>query len=639
MKNKIFNYIIIAIIFVIIVFTMYLIINRNKETLFTTNDTSIILKINESKKIDYQISDENKFINWKSSDYNTVSVDNGTITGINLGAAVVTGTIVDNDKEKTITCYIVVKSSNYDIPLEDFVLPDGEILLSVDETFYLPLTPIPSNGNTDDINYYVDNIDVVRIENGFITGLKEGYTNLVVTSGTISKKTIVNVVKSPVIDHVVKPIDNIEIIVPDTIYLNEETTIKYETMPEDANIYDIKWNINDEKIISIDNDNIKGLQEGSTTIEFIINNKIKKYIDVTVKSKIKDIVFNYSPKEILKVGETLVLRPTIIPSDISGDNIIFESSNPYSLEVSNDGKIIAKSRGNAIITIRNNEGTVKKTLSFTVVNNKGLISSDKTIWGFTKNSDVIPKEASTEFFRELVKKGRGTLSGDTYTYQKYSYNIKTNLLTINNQNKIFMRIYYPENKDLSSLNTFTFIGGIGEGSFSGYFESIRSNPSIIKNSGIVILIPESNSAKIYPENVVEATNFVKTIINQNSNARNSIGGYSNGGPTAGEAADKGHYDKIMLINTSFYWINSKNNIKNMEYVVYSARGDSWKGTGSFINELYKYGIKNVTVVTNNSDFVNSFKDKYLVINPGNSMKNGHTSENLTLSHFFSYACD
>ena len=201
-----------------------------------------------------------------------------------------------------------------------------------------------------------------------------------------------------------------------------------------------------------------------------------------------------------------------------------------------------------------------------------------------------------------------------------------------------MRIYYPDNVDLSTLNTFTFIGGVGEENFGGYFYNIEKDKSLIKSSGIIILIPEG-SIKVYKENVVEATNFVKSIIRQNQYARNSIGGYSNGGPLAGETAEIGNYDKIMLINTSFYWVGSKKNITNKEIVIYTANNDSWRGTDSFINELYKNNIKNVTIISNNPNMSSAFGSKYLVINPGNAMENGHTSNNLTKSHYFSYACD
>ena len=108
---------------------------------------------------------------------------------------------------------------------------------------------------------------------------------------------------------------------------------------------------------------------------------------------------------------------------------------------------------------------------------------------------------------------------------------------------------------------------------------------------------------------------------------------------AGEVAAKANYDRIVLINTSFYWANTKTNIRNIEIVIYSARNDSWHGTNGFIGELYENNFRNVIVISNNESIIERYKTKYLVINPGNSMKNGHTSENITLSHFFSFACD
>ena len=141
-----------------------------------------------------------------------------------------------------------------------------------------------------------------------------------------------------------------------------------------------------------------------------------------------------------------------------------------------------------------------------------MVNNDKTIWGFNKDTDVIPKRADAAFFANLARSGKGTFSNNTYNIGNYSYDLNNNLLTINKSGKIFMRMYYPQGKDLSTQNTFTFIGGVGEGGFGGYFADIENNPSLIKSSGIIILIPEHNDAKIVASNVVQATNFVKLII-------------------------------------------------------------------------------------------------------------------------------
>ena len=237
------------------------------------------------------------------------------------------------------------------------------------------------------------------------------------------------------------------------------------------------------------------MKTGTTIISITINNQITESINIEVKNKLDSITFNYSPKEVLKVGDTITLYPSLFPTNAKDEKIVYESSNSNVLSVTENGTIRAKKTGIATITIKSEDESIKKTLSFTILNSIGLINSTQYIWDFSKSDDVIPKRADNSFFMELAKKGRGTLSNDIYTYQKYSYNISNSILTIDGKNKIQMRIYYPENKDLSSLNTFTFLGGLYEENFGSYFSTIDKNTYIIKSSGIIILIPSGNNSR------------------------------------------------------------------------------------------------------------------------------------------------
>lgn len=635
MSNKLINYVVIILLIIIFSLATYIIFN-SKDITFTINENKIILKVNEIHKIDYEISNPNINITWNSSNPSAVEIDNnGNIISKNIGRSIITGSINTNNIIKEVMCFVTVKASNYDIALEDIILPNGEILISTGEVYPIPFTFVPNDGYADNIDYVIENTNIISVEDGFIKGLNTGSTLLTIVANSIRKEITVNVINKQVPNNLIIPVNNISFdTIENSIYINEEKTLSYLIEPNNATIYDTKWESSDENILTIDEEGkIKGLSSGTATIQLTINDKLKQSIDFTVKSKITNIDFNYSIKKILKVGETVKLEPTI-----NNNWLTYESNNPNCLSV-NNGTLTAKSRGSAIIAVKNDDGTIKKSLYFVVYDKIGVVNNDQTIWAFNKDTDVIPRRADTQFFANLARKGKGTFSNNIYTISNYSYDVNSNLLTIGKNNKIFMRMYYPQGKDLSTQNTFTFIGGIGEGGFGGYFADIEANPSLIKNSGIIILVPEHNSAKLTSQNIVSATNFVKLIISQNSKARNIIGGYSNGGPIAGEVAAKSNYDKIMLINTSFYWVNTKTNLKNTEIVIYSARNDSWHGTNGFIGELYDNGFKNVTVISNNESIIERYKSKYLVINPGNSMKNGHTSENLTLSHFFSYACD
>ena len=640
MKNKIANYIIIILVIAIVIVLFML--QKSEPFTFTSNMGSMDLKVDNYKRIEYNISNNEITINWKSNDENIATVDaNGIVYGKNIGTTTVTGEAKRNNQVESITCIVNVVSKNYDVSLRNITIPDGEILMSKNSSFTIPITYTPNNAYIEKIDYQIDN-DNITVNNGLIKAMKVGTSTITITVNNAITKTIkVNVTDNNISPQFIKPIKNIlfendEI----DININETKKIKYLIEPNNAYEFSASWNSSNSNIVSINNDGtIKGENIGNATITLTLNNNIQKTVKVNVKQGITNITLNYIPKKIIKIGETLTLHPTVLPSNISNNNLLYESSNNNILSVDSNGIITAKSNGNAIVTISDSTKTIFKTISFTVVPKQGVLYTNNIIWDFSKDEDVIPTRADDNFFSNLARNGKGTLSNGIYVYQKYSYNINNSVLTIDNNRRILMRIYYPQNKDLSTLNTFTFIGGVGEENFYNYFAKIEKNREIIKSSGIIILIANGSNIPLKAEKVVEATNFVKSIINQNQYARNTIGGYSNGGPIAGLAASQSNYDKIMLINTSFYGIDKKTNLSNTEIVVYSAKEDSWIGTDSMINDFIKYNFNNVTVISNNDNFTTKYKNTYLVINPNNSMKKGHTSENLTLSHFFSYGCD
>ena len=623
MKNKVLFIVIPLILLAIIAITYF-----KKEVVFTINEERIVLKVNEQKRINYDINIDS-VITWTSNNPTVATIDeNGVITAKTPGSTTITGSI----KNRIVNCLVIV---NDNVHLQDIELPNGEILLSVRDTYLIPITYIPSDSYIEKTDYIIEDNNIIKVEDNKIIGLNPGYTTLTIIANDIRKELIVNVTNNSVSNNIITPVKQIDINQEEMIYVNDTKELKYTVEPTNADIFDIKWTT-DDNIIEIDDGIVKGIKSGEATVDVLINNKIKKSIKIIVKDKISQIKLDYSPKTILKVGDTLTLEPTIIPSNTSA-KIIYES-NSNILSVSNN-KITALKSGMATITIRDEDNNAKMTYTFTILDNKGLINSNSIVFGYHKDTDTTPVKADINFFLELAKKGKGTVSNNTYIYKNYVYDIQTNLLTIDNKEKIYMRIYYPLDKDLSSLNTFTFIGGIGETNFGGTFEDINKNPSTIKNSGIIIQIPDNNRVKVQGKNVAKATSFVKEIINQNVNARNNIGGYSNGGPPVGDAIENGNYNKVMIIDSSFYWVKTRPKAKDLEYTIYSPRGDSWKGTDTFINELYNFGVKDVKIITNNTNFIERFKDKYLVINPGNSMKNGHTNENLIVSNFFSYGVE
>ena len=642
MRNKVLNYII-TFLLITIAIILFIKFNNNRDDFtFKINDNDLTLVVESSTIIDYTISDKSIPITWKSDNPNIVTVDdNGRIIGKSIGLTTITGQATKNGNTKYIYCAINIVAENYNIKLENISLPDGEILMSINSSYEIPITYEPNNAYIKSINYKTNNNNI-SVNDGIIKGIKSGETLLTITvNDYISKQIKVNVIDKQISPQIITPVSNV-ILDNNTIniYNKETKSVNYTIEPNNGIVFSAQWNSSNNNIVTVnDNGIISAVNPGNATVSLIINNNIKRTINVNVNQGITDIKLNYMTKKIIKVNETFTLYPTILPIDIKDKNIKYESSDTNILSVDSNGNVIAKKEGNAIVTIKDSTSTITKSIPFTVIPNQGIINTDKIIWNFSKDEDTIPKRADNDFFSNLAKNGKGTFSNNQYIYNNYTYDIKNSILTINNSDKILMRMYYPENKDLSTLNTFTFIGGVGEIDFYNYFYKIDNHRDIIKSSGIIILIANGSTITHRAENVVHATNFVKSIINQNVNARNIVGGYSNGGPIAGRAANIGSYQKIMLFNTTFDGVSQKTHLSNTEIVLYSAVNDSWRGKVSFLDSLYTNNFKNVTIVTNDQDLINRYSTKYLVINPGNTMISGHTYNNITNSNFFSFGCD
>ena len=639
MKNKVLNITIVGLILLIIV-AGYLLFIKNQDVSFVINSASLEIKKGSTAQIDYSISSKRVKITWKSSDTKVATVDeNGVVSGQNSGSAIITGTIKNGEKE--IKCLVKVVPINYDVILEDATIPNGEVLMSVNKTYELPITYSPSYAYIKSIDYEIENTNIISVDNGVIKALNEGSSLLKINiNNKIEKEINVNVVKDNVLSQIVEPVKEVTFSKEEVVVnVGEEKKIEYTISPNNGNIYKKEWKVlKDDLAIVNENDLIKGLKVGESEVVLVINNRIEKKIKIKVVSPIESITLNYSPKSILKIGDTVTLYPTVLPNNAYNKKIIYESSNPGVLSVSQNGVVMANALGMATIKIMSEDKTKSLFVNFTILPKTSVMNTTEYIWGFNKETDVIPKRADTNFFNNFVMKGKGSLNGNIFTYLNYAYDLSRSVLTINNKDHILVRIYYPEGKDLSKLNTFTFIGGSGEANFNSYFNIIDKDPSILKSSGIIILITDGTYS--YNKNtVIEATNFVRQLIDQNKNARNTVGGYSKGGPTAADAIEIGNYDKLMLVNTAFNDVANKKNLANKEIIFYTARYDTYSGTYNCINNIAKNNYRNVTLITNNSDYIKWYGDKFLIINPGNTMHDGHTYNNITDSHYFSYGCD
>jgi len=601
---------------------------------FITNDNVIDLKIGETKTINYNLS-INAHINWFSNDSNIVAVNEGVITGINYGNTTVTGTVSYNGRVKTISCTVMIYEGEKGVELNDISLPIGDLIIGVGKEYDLPITTSPANAYIDSISYSYSNAGIISVSGKKIKALSIGECTLMVTINKKVNKTIKVIVTEDGSDG--KVVNSLEKLVLTsgnmTIIKGETKKIGYKLVPEDAYISSIKWESNNTDVVTVNDGTITGVNEGLAIVTMTVNEIFVGKINVKVNPKLTAINITSSTSLNLRIGEESQIKISLEPND-SDTTILYKSSNG-NVSVSNTGLIKALNSGSSVVTVSSEDGKLSKNIQVTVRPKTGVIGGEG-IWAYTDSRVVNPVRAGTAFFQNLASKGIGSLSGGIYSYSGYSYDIANSNLSKDGRVSM-VRFYYPNGYDLSATNTFTFIGGAGERGWHGFFTDLDKDTSLIKSSGIIIIV--STKSSYHYQDAINATNFFKGIIKQKSGVINSVAGYSMGGPEAGKAAHLNNYDRLFIVDS---YIDSSDIalLRNKEIYIYSPVGDSmYKHTRTTLNRIVNDGnFKNVTVVSNNKEIINSYSNKMLIVNPGSSQISGHGWRSFVNGNLYAFAC-
>lgn len=644
MKNK--KMIIIYIVFtVIIAFLLWLFLaNKKKELVFNIKMDKKEIMIGESINIEYEMNKDGIVI-WESDNNTVVKISNNKIVGIGIGSANIKGIVTTDDEKKEYDFTMSVYYGNKDISINDIIVPLGELFISKGDSFEIPINYDPQDAYISSIEYLIGDNNIVSFD-GMIHANNIGSTSIsIIVNKMINKTFRVNV-----IDKKINPIFSMKLtgvnIVNDNITLSkgESKKIEYALIPTDGFIENIEWTSSDENIAYVQDGLITAKELGEADITLKINNSINRVIKVLVVNPITDIKLNTNQNLIMKVGDQETISTIITPSDASNKNLKYDNSNPSAINIDSNGVINAIGVGEGTITITPEVGNAKVEIKYTVNPKTGVVNGNGNIWGYTSTRDQIPERADKSFFENLSNNGMGTIKDDVYTYingdKTYQYNLSSSLLNVNGRT-VLMRMYYPKNVDLSSVNTFTFCNGTGDQKgFVGLFKEAEKDRSYIKSSGIIILVASKNGSSYYRDEIILATEFVKLIVKQKSGVKNAIGAYSGSGGEVGYAAEKSEYDRIVMFS-SFFWPKSTPSLKNKEIIVYSPEKDKLESlTTQTLNKMIETGFTNVTVISNNSNIINenNYKANFLIINPASQMGTGHGYANIPPSNAFSYAC-
>ena len=140
----------------------------------------------------------------------------------------------------------------------------------------------------------------------------------------------------------------------------KKTTLKATISPKDTTDDDVTWKSSNKKVAKVNkNGKVTAVSPGTATITVTTANGKKATCKVTVKKavKAKSVTLNKSKLSLTK-GKTSTLKATIAPATTTDTTLTWTTSNKKVATVNKNGKVTAKAKGTATITVKTSNGKV-----------------------------------------------------------------------------------------------------------------------------------------------------------------------------------------------------------------------------------------------------------------------------------------
>ena len=247
-------------------------------------DSSIPLKVGETailNAIVYPANADNQDLVWSSNNTSVAEVDGNMVRAKSSGHAVITACSTDGS-EKRDCCDVYVST---DIMVKSIEVSPSELTLIVKKSAFLRAEVCPSNATKPYVTWFSGNMNVAEVNpcSGMVTAIGVGHATIwakSVDGGNVLGKCELTVTNP-------NPVESIywcETV--SQLKVGDEFTFKAAICPEDATNKKINWISTDDSVATINQSGkLKAVGVGETTVHAISaeNNKIKKYINVSVK--------------------------------------------------------------------------------------------------------------------------------------------------------------------------------------------------------------------------------------------------------------------------------------------------------------------------------------------------------------------
>ena len=284
-----------------------------------------------------------KTVTWTSSDNSIATVENGKVTAVKEGEAIITAKAGD----KTAECKVVVTKG--EVAVTEITLNKAELTLEPGQSEVLVATVKPDDATDKTVTWSTSNSGVATVQNGKVTAVAEGEAVITAKAGDktaeckVAVKYGVVVVTSVTLD-----VQELELVEGETGQLSATV------LPDNATDKTVTWISSDESVATVDQEGkVTAVKAGEAIITAKAGDKEAqcKVVVTPAAVPVTSITLDAQLLE-LEEGETGQLTATVLPEDATDKSVVWFSSDESVATVDQEGKVTAVKAGEAIITAK-----------------------------------------------------------------------------------------------------------------------------------------------------------------------------------------------------------------------------------------------------------------------------------------------
>ena len=319
-----------------------------KPSEITLNKDSLVLYEGESETLTAVLAPESttfKELIWESSDEKIAAVENGKVTAVSLGTAVIT---VKSAVDESVTARCEVKVLR---GVTGVTLDKTALTVEVGEEARLSATVLPDGASSTAVTWSSSDKNVAAVDSyGNITAKGVGTAVITVKTvqGSKSASCTVTVTQKP--SEITLNKKSL------TLYEGESEALTAAFLPENTTLKELIWESSDEKIATVENGKVTAVSLGSAVItaKSAADESVTVRCEIKVLRAVKSVTLD--KKELtVRVGDIAKLTAAVGPEGASNTKVIWASSDERIARIDENGNITALSEGTAKITVTTEE--------------------------------------------------------------------------------------------------------------------------------------------------------------------------------------------------------------------------------------------------------------------------------------------